>query len=102
MLKPTRSSNQGGYELASDNAVTWWMQLLGVTDGRAILQVEGGLVSVNVANPRRPKAESFLPIRHWRPDLTLEGTDVVTASWYYGIDQYDLDDPSLRIERSRQ
>jgi hypothetical protein len=74
------------------------MTLSQVTGERAFFRVPGGVLMVDVDRPERPAAESFMPINgSYGGDFGIESGQLLFPSRIYGIHQYDLDDPSLRL-----
>jgi hypothetical protein len=97
LLTP-QGSQSVSYEEQSQSKIATWMTLKRVTGERAFFQVPGGVLMVDVDRPAHPAAESFMPINgSYRGDFRIESGQLLSPARNYGIHQYDLDDPSLRL-----
>jgi hypothetical protein len=81
--------------LVSETAVDSWATLKGGVAGRALFQVPGGLLVMNLDNPAAPFASAYFPTRGWPWRFLIDGDDVIAPAGRYGIYSFDLDTYNL-------
>jgi hypothetical protein len=74
-----------GLSLASTVTVDDWASLQTARNGRALYQVPGGLLVVDVSSAASPQASAFYPTRGWPRAFTLVDTDVVFPAGRFGL-----------------
>jgi hypothetical protein len=77
--------------LVSETAVDSWATLKGGVAGRALFQVPGGLLVMNLDNPQAPYASAYFPTRGWPWRFLIDGDEVIAPAGRYGIYSFDLD-----------
>ena len=86
-----------GFDKLSQTEVDDWATLVEARAGRALYQVPGGLLVINMDNPSQPYAQAYYPTRGWPSDLTVEGDTIYFSAGRYGIYQFGLDDENLYL-----
>jgi hypothetical protein len=81
-------------ELASVN-VDAWATLSGAQDGRALFQVPGGLMVVNLDAPANPFPQAYFPTAGWPQKIDIAGDRAYFAAGRYGIYDFDLNTYNL-------
>jgi hypothetical protein len=66
-----------------------WANFRDAKQGRALYQVPGGLLVVDVQDPAKPKAQAYFPVAGWPSDIVFDGESILFAAGSYGI--YRLD-----------
>ena len=82
------------HELASVN-VDAWATLSGAQDGRALFQVPGGLMVVNLDAPANPFPQAYFPTAGWPQKIDIAGDRAYFAAGRYGIYDFDLNTYNL-------
>ena len=77
--------------------VDTWAALQEVKDGRALFSVPGGLLVMNLDDPRQPYAQGYFPTNGWPRGITVEGDDIFFAAGRYGIQRFGLDEFNLEL-----
>jgi hypothetical protein len=72
-------------EIAVDN----WATFKSAEAGRALFQVSGGLIIMNVQDPVAPYAQAYFPTPGWPQDILFERGNILLAAGRYGIYQFD-------------
>ena len=57
--------NLAKYEPRSTTPIDAWASLNAVVDGKALFQVPGGILTVNVVRPEAPRAQAYFPLNGW-------------------------------------
>lgn len=83
------------FAVASETEVDDWASLREARAGRALYQVPGGLLVLNLDDATNPYAQAFYPTRGWPRDITVEGRDIYFSAGHYGLYKFDLDDDNL-------
>jgi len=83
--------NQLTLPIVSTTEVDSWATLKGGVGGRALFQVPGGLLVMNLDNPAAPFASAYFPTRGWPWRFHIDGDDVIAPAGRYGIYSFDLD-----------
>ena len=84
-------------DLRSTTQVDNWATLRDARDGRALFQVPGGLVVMNLDDVDVPYAQAYFPTRGWPVDLQVHGDDIFFSGGYYGLYRFDLDEDNLTL-----
>ncbi len=89
----------GGYKIIGKCATTAFAQDVVVKDSVAYLaQGEGGLISINIANPKKPEVISTMTsIRGYTYKLTVVDSILFLASGTFGINSIDISNLSNPI-----
>ena len=80
-----------GLRLASTVTVDDWASLQTARNGRALYQVPGGLLVVDVSDAESPQAAAFYPTRGWPRAFTLVDNDVVFPAGRFGLYRLPFD-----------
>lgn len=78
-------SKIGGVEV--DN----WATLSDANNGRALFEVPGGLLIINLKSITSPFAQAYFPVRGWPQSIYFENNEIVFAAGRYGIYQFSAD-----------
>ena len=83
-------------EPRSSTPIDLWASLNAVVDGKALFQVPGGVLTVDVTRPESPRAKAYFPLNGWPSRLvpTSDGRLLVPAG-RYGLYDLDLDTTNL-------
>ncbi len=83
----------GGGTLATlgEAEVDAWAQLEGTIAGRALFSVPGGLLVMNLDDPRAPYAQAYFPMNGWAYGIELAGRVALFAAGRFGLHRFDLD-----------
>ncbi len=68
-----------------------WAQLEGTIAGRALFSVPGGLLVMNLDDPRAPYAQAYFPMNGWAYGIELAGRVALFAAGRFGLHRFDLD-----------
>lgn len=66
-----------------------WATFNDAQKGRALYQVPGGLLVVDVSDATKPKAQAFFPVIGWPGDIVFDGDSILFGAGQYGV--YRLD-----------
>lgn len=77
--------------LQAEVEVDRWASLSQVKNGRAVFEVPGGLLIMNLDDPTNPIAQAYYPARGWSRNITVHGDDIFFAAGRFGIYRFDLD-----------
>ncbi|MDH5492716.1 MAG: beta-propeller domain-containing protein, partial [Myxococcales bacterium] len=80
-------------ELLGQAPLAGWAQLAGAIPGRALLQVPGGLMLVDLVDPSAPEMQAYFPIMGWPAEILFSAEEISFAAGPYGIYRFD---PSTR------
>ena len=72
-------------------AVDEWATLKDARAGRALFQVPGGLLVMNLADAAHPFAQAYFPTPGWPSRIQVEGDDVFLAAGRFGVYRFGLD-----------
>jgi hypothetical protein len=72
-----------------------WAQFQDAKRGRALYQVPGGLLVVDVLDPMKPKAQAYFAVNGWPSDIVFDGDSILFAAGMYGI--YRLDATTFNL-----
>ena len=72
-----------------------WATLSGAQDGRALFQVPGGLLVVNLDAPANPYPQAYFPTAGWPQKIDIAGDRAYFAAGRYGIYDFDLNTYNL-------
>lgn len=73
----------------SEVQVDDWAILTGAKEGRALFQVSGGLLIMNVKDPQVPYAQAYFPAPTWLNDVLFDGNSILIPAGRYGIHRFD-------------
>jgi hypothetical protein len=76
-------------------AIDAWATLTTARAGRAVFNVNGGLLIANTEDPENPHAQAYFPTPGWYSSLLLDGDEIVFAAGPYGIYRFDADEFNL-------
>jgi hypothetical protein len=62
-----------------------WSNLVDVTAGRAVFQVGGGVLLMDITDAEQISPQAFFPIQGWSQKLTIEGDKIYSAANRFGI-----------------
>lgn len=71
--------------------VDTWASLRWAGAGRALFQVPGGLLVVNVATPSAPRPQAFFSTAGWPEEIAVAQGTIYFAGGRYGLYAFDLD-----------
>lgn len=86
----------------SDIEVDTWATLKDGVAGRALFQVPGGLLVMNLEDATAPFAQAFFALRGWPNSVRVFDRDVVMPAGRYGVYRFDLDEENLLGEVAPQ
>ena len=72
-----------------------WATLHGVQQNRALFEVPGGLLIINVTNPSAPFPQAYFPTRGWPQEILFEGDNIMFAAGRYGVYRFAADSFNL-------
>lgn len=72
-----------------------WATLYGAVDGKALFQVPGGMLVVNVSDAANAHAQAYFALRGWPQDFALDGDTILFAAGPFGLYSFDTDDYNL-------
>lgn len=81
---------QGDLNLLAEVDVDLWATLQDAREGRALFQVPGGLLVMNVRDAAQPYPQAYFPTLGWPRKLVVEGQDAMFAAGRYGLYRFDL------------
>ncbi len=67
-----------------------------VRDNKALFDVPGGILIVNIGNPQSPFAQAYYPLNGWIRRFIVNDDTIIIPAGNYGIYQFDLDGFNLR------
>ena len=79
----------------SSTQIDDWASLKDARQGRALYQVPGGLLVVNLDDPTNPYAQAYFPTRGWPQDLTVHDGAVYFSAGRYGLYTFGLDESNI-------
>lgn len=83
--------------LRSTTDVDNWAVLKDARKGRALYQVPGGLLVMNLDNVDKPYAQAYFPTRGWPRDVNVEGNDIFFSAGPFGLYRFDLNINNLAL-----
>ncbi len=83
-------------ELLGEVEVDSWAWLREATAGRALYEVPGGMLVVNLDQPAQPYAQAYFPTLGWPQRLELAGDALIIPAGRYGIYRFDLNENNLQ------
>jgi hypothetical protein len=75
----------GSFSLLASDEMPKRAQLRRVVGHTALLEIPGGVLTVNLANPRQPELGGFVPTVDWPTDILLQRHRLLMSSRYYGV-----------------
>ena len=84
-----------GFESVVEMEVDSWATLKGARAGKALYQVPGGLLVVDLQGAQGPQPQSYFPLQGWPRDIRMEGDTVYLSAGQYGLYQFDLNETNL-------
>lgn len=85
----------GAMDALSTTLVDSWATLKDARAGRALFQVPGGLLVLNLDDASAPSPQAFFALRGWPSRIHVQGDDVVVPAGRYGVYRFGLDDFNL-------
>ncbi len=85
------SPSSGGLTELSEVEVDSWATLRTVTAQRALFQVPGGLLVLNLEDPAQPSPQAFFATPGWPSAMLVDGDQVMFPAGRYGIYEFGLD-----------
>lgn len=89
--------NGATFSLLSTTDVDNWATLKDARQGRALFQVPGGLLVMNLDDATSPYAQAYFPTRGWPRDIKVEGQDIFFSAGSYGLYRFDLNANNLAL-----
>ncbi|MEM1347138.1 MAG: beta-propeller domain-containing protein [Myxococcota bacterium] len=89
---------QKGFPELSKVEIDEWAQLKDARKGRALYQVPGGLLVMDLSTPTKPQAQAYFPTQGWPRDILVDGASVYFSAGRYGLYHFDLSEDNLREE----
>jgi hypothetical protein len=83
-------------EQVADVEVDTWATLKDGVAGRALFQVPGGLLIMNLDDASAPYPQAFFALRGWPTRVRVQARDVVLPAGRYGVYRFDLDAENLQ------
>jgi hypothetical protein len=89
--EPTRLRvlDQTSLTQLADVEVDSWATLEEADAGRALFQVPGGLLLVDVTTPTAPAAQAYFPTLGWPSEILFEADEILFAAGPYGVVRFD-------------
>lgn len=78
-------------EIEVDN----WANLREARSGKALFEVSGGLMVMNLSDSATPYMQAYFPTPGWPQDILFEQNDILIAAGRYGIYAFDAEDYNL-------
>ena len=78
-------------ELEGQSESDRWANLVDVHEGKAIFQVGGGVLLMNIEDPNSIQAQAFFPLRSWGSRLQVDGDTLYATAGRFGIYSLSLD-----------
>ncbi len=75
-----------------------WAQLKDARAGRALYQVPGGLLVINLDNEVQPYAQAYFPIQGWPQDVRINDDTIYFSAGRYGLYHFDVNASNLLID----
>jgi hypothetical protein len=99
ILDPAGKAGDGGaFEALSDNRLLAWASLRQVTGHRAMFDIDGGQLMINVEDPEQPFAQAYFPSWWYgTTDALINGDEILVVGRQYGIHELDLDATNLPL-----
>jgi hypothetical protein len=88
----------GALQTLSDVDVDSWATLKDGAAGRALFQVPGGLLVMNLADPSAPFPQAYFPLRGWPTSIRVDDERLTVPAGRYGVYRFDLDTVNLLAE----
>lgn len=85
-------------ERLSTTDVDSWATLQAAIAGRALFGVPGGMLVMNLDDPRLPYAQAYFPTMGWPSRIERSGRDVYFAAGRFGIVRFDVDEVNLNLQ----
>jgi hypothetical protein len=82
-------------DVRSESEIDHWAGLQAATAGRALFQVSGGLLVIDLDAPEQPVPQAYFPTRGWPSSVSVEGDDIIVPAGRYGIYRFSLDTRNL-------
>ena len=76
-------------ETVGEADVDSWATFKSAKQGRALYQVSGGLLVLNVEDAAHPKAQAYFPTMGWPSDILFDGQSILFAAGQYGVYRFD-------------
>ena len=74
----------------SEVDVDTWAALKDARAGRALFQVPGGLLLMNLSDASQPYPQAYFPTRTWPRDIVVDDNDIMFAAGRYGLYRFGL------------
>ncbi len=68
-----------------------WAQLRWAASGKALFQVPGGLLVIDLTTPSAPRPQAWFATAGWPGELVVAGRRIYVAAGLYGLYAFDLD-----------
>jgi hypothetical protein len=89
--------NEGDLAVAGATEIDNWASFATAKDGKALFNVSGGVLVVNVEDPAAPVAQAYFASEgYWQGKLLLDRGEILMAAGPYGIHRFDSDTYNLR------
>ncbi|MEO1271384.1 MAG: hypothetical protein AAFX99_25095, partial [Myxococcota bacterium] len=83
--------------LRAEVEVDSWASLANAGRGRAVFNVPGGLLIMNVSNPASPFAQAYFPLRGWGNKLKVHDDTIYFPAGRYGLYSFGLNSFNLLL-----
>ena len=91
MARLTFVDAEGDLNQLAEVDIDAWASLQDAKVGRALFQVPGGLLVINLDQASNPFAQAFFPVLGWPYRLLISGNDILFPAGRYGIYRFDID-----------
>ena len=91
------SLNTPALTLKSTTDVDNWATLKDARQGRALFQVPGGLLVMNLDDATKPYAQAYFPTRGWPRDIHVQGNDIFFSAGSFGLYRFDINTNNLAL-----
>ncbi len=82
----------------ADVPVDTWATLKDGLAGRALFQVPGGMLVMNLEDATAPHPQAYFPLRGWPTSVRVDDERLTLPAGRYGVYRFDLDDVNLLAE----
>lgn len=88
----------GALSVVADVDVDTWATLKDGVAGRALFQVPGGLLVMNLDDASAPYPQAYFPLRGWPTSVRVDDERLTVPAGRYGVYRFDLDETNLLAE----
>ncbi len=84
-------------DVVAEVDVDTWATLNGAEDGRALFQVPGGLLLLDLRDATHPAPQAYFPLQGWPSEVLFEGDEILLAAGPFGIYRFDANDRNIPL-----